>query len=195
MVKPCSTGRKRAGLLSSHSWGSISRSRKLVWNGAPEVFNIFLPVIPIHSRHTTSAASRWCRGWSRLAPYERDALLSHCRNSLLSPGGERQGHCSSHTAGFVNLLRLKFSSGTWVSHPSPSSPLGSPLCVCNCDSTLESCPQLLAVVRRRQQMPSGSEWNVNLRRLYERTDKPEPCIIRLHCEGRIDDEHQNTCHG
>ena len=60
-------------------------------------------------------------------------------------------------SGFVKLLRLRRSSGKRVPLPGPTHPLGGPLRTCNFGPTLESLPHLFAVLRRGQQMPSGSE--------------------------------------
>jgi Adenylate and Guanylate cyclase catalytic domain len=60
-------------------------------------------------------------------------------------------------AGFVKLLRLRRSSGKRVPLPGPTHPLGGPLRTCHVSPTLEALPHLFAVLRRGQQMPSGSE--------------------------------------
>ena len=60
-------------------------------------------------------------------------------------------------AGFAKLLRLRRSSGKRVLLPGPTHPLGGPLRTCNFGPTFESIPHLFAVLRRGQQMPSGSE--------------------------------------
>ena len=57
-------------------------------------------------------------------------------------------------AGFVKLLRLRRSSGKRVPLPGPTHPLGGPLRTRDFGPTLEAVPHLLAVLGRRQQMPS-----------------------------------------
>src|SRR5918912_2953210 len=47
--------------------------------------------------------------------------------------------------GFVNLLRLKFSSNAQIVYPGPSQPLSSPLRARDFGPALESFPHLLAV--------------------------------------------------
>src|SRR5262249_52567012 len=62
-----------------------------------------------------------------------------------------------HAHGFVNLLRLISSQGKLGHSLGPPHPLGGPLYTCDFGPTLESFSHLLAIVRCRQEMPSGSE--------------------------------------
>jgi len=59
--------------------------------------------------------------------------------------------------GFVNLLRLIPSLGTRGYYPVPLCHLGGPLRTRHRGPALESLPHLVTVLRRRQQMPPGSE--------------------------------------
>ena len=59
--------------------------------------------------------------------------------------------------GFVNLLRLMPSSGTRGYSTGPPCLFGGPLCARHVSPTLESLPHLVTVLRRRQQVPPGSE--------------------------------------
>src|SRR5207249_1763869 len=64
---------------------------------------------------------------------------------------------SYRISGIVKLLRLSRSSGKRVPISDPTYLLSSPLRACDLGPTREAFPHLLAVVRRRQQMPPWSE--------------------------------------
>src|SRR5262245_46589638 len=99
-----------------------------------------------------AGGSRLSASWPSHSTTSRSACPPRSHGGGPSPA-PRKGP----SGGFVKLLRLRHSSGKWVPLPGPTHPLGGPLRPCNFGPTFESIPHLFAVLRRGQQMPSGSE--------------------------------------